>query len=449
MHPLNILLVFMIIIVHSKSQIPVLIPHLPSLPPLPTIPRLSDLAFLQNVDYDITAIFQKVQTFYKSLPSTVKEDALLAVSELVRKYGYPCESHSVTSSDGYILTLHRIPSSKNHQRDKLKPAVFVQHGILSSSADWLIPGPGKALGYLLSDAGFDVWLGNVRGNRYSRKHVWLNTKEPKFWDFSFHEIAVYDLPAMIDYILNQTNQENLTYIGHSQGTTVFYVLCSEKPEYNDKINMQLSLSPVGYMNHLLSPLMHVLARGEVPLGILASLIGMNEFLPNTKFLAVASHYLCSDISVTQILCSNSYFAMCGFNQRQMNSTLLPVIMAHNPAGASTKQFLHYAQEIKSGKFRQYDYGSVENRQKYNRSVPPDYKLENIVAPTYLYYSRNDWLSSEIDVNRLAARLGNLRGKFLVSDPKLNHVDYLYSINAPEVLYKPMLMLMKSSGLVDL
>ncbi|KAK5639104.1 hypothetical protein RI129_011596 [Pyrocoelia pectoralis] len=340
--------VILVIIPHSKTQYAVLLPPLPSLPPLPTIPKLSDLAFLQNVDYDFMSIFQKAQTFYKTLPDTIKEDVYLAVPELVRKYGYPCESHTVTSLDGYILTIHRIPYGRYRRPKKVRPTIFVQHGILSSSADWLIPGPGKALGYVLADAGFDVWFGNLRGNRYSRQHVKFHPNEGKFWNFSFHEIALNDIPVMMDYILNRTNQDKLTYIGHSEGTTVFYVLCSEKPEYNSKISMQLSLSPMAYMNHLLSPLLHVLARGAVPLGTVASLIGMYEFLPNTQFLAVASRYLCSDNSVTQILCTNSYFAICGFNQKQMNSTLLPVIMAHNPGGASTKQLLHYAQEIKSG-----------------------------------------------------------------------------------------------------
>lgn len=61
--------------------------------------------------------------------------------------------------------------------------------------------------------------------------------DPKFWDFSWHEIGIFDIPASIDYILKYTNQTKLSYVGHSQGVTSFFVMLSELPEYNDKINI--------------------------------------------------------------------------------------------------------------------------------------------------------------------------------------------------------------------
>lgn len=63
-------------------------------------------------------------------------------------------------------------------------------------------------------------MGNARGNRYSRNHTYLQpnstTADGNFWDFSWHEIGYYDLPAMIDYILKETGFTKLGYIGHSQ-----------------------------------------------------------------------------------------------------------------------------------------------------------------------------------------------------------------------------------------
>jgi hypothetical protein len=38
--------------------------------------------------------------------------------------------------------------------------------------------------YVLADAGYDVWLGNSRGNSYGVKHVNMTAANPKFWDFS-------------------------------------------------------------------------------------------------------------------------------------------------------------------------------------------------------------------------------------------------------------------------
>lgn len=70
------------------------------------------------------------------------------------------------------------------------------------------------------------------------------------WIFSWHELGMYDLPAMIDYILYQTSQQQLFYIGFSQGTTQFWVLMSLKPEYNKKIKLMSALAPVAYTGHI-------------------------------------------------------------------------------------------------------------------------------------------------------------------------------------------------------
>ena len=70
---------------------------------------------------------------------------------------------------------------------------------------------------MLVEAGFDVYLANSRGNRYSREHVILKPNEPEFWKWSWQEMAKYDLPATIDIVLETSNKKNLYYIGHSQG----------------------------------------------------------------------------------------------------------------------------------------------------------------------------------------------------------------------------------------
>ena len=45
----------------------------------------------------------------------------------------------------------------------------------------------------------------------------------------------YDLPASIDYVLNVTQQEKMSYIGFSMGTTVFFTLMHHHPQYNQKV----------------------------------------------------------------------------------------------------------------------------------------------------------------------------------------------------------------------
>lgn len=123
--------------------------------------------------------------------------------------------------------------------------------------------------YMLVDDGYDVWMANVRGNRYSRKHVKYDPDKDgkKFWDFSWNEIGLEDVPSMIDYVRDYVKQEKIFYIGHSQGTTVFFVLCSEKPEFNNKIKAQFSLAPIGKMKHMTSPLMRTIAMADWAVGV--------------------------------------------------------------------------------------------------------------------------------------------------------------------------------------
>ncbi|XP_033213205.1 uncharacterized protein LOC117170525 [Belonocnema kinseyi] len=59
------------------------------------------------------------------------------------------------------------------------------HGNLGSSADWVVTGPSNGLAFLLADSGYDVWLGNNRGNTYSKNHTIFLETSYGFWDFRF------------------------------------------------------------------------------------------------------------------------------------------------------------------------------------------------------------------------------------------------------------------------
>ena len=58
---------------------------------------------------------------------------------------------------------------------------------------------------MLADEGFDVWMNNSRGNKFSRQHKYLDPDvNPEFWQFSFQEMGTYDQPALFDFVLRKT-----------------------------------------------------------------------------------------------------------------------------------------------------------------------------------------------------------------------------------------------------
>ncbi|XP_035711822.1 gastric triacylglycerol lipase-like [Folsomia candida] len=185
----------------------------------------------------VTDIFSLAQVLKKSNENPA---AQLTTPMLVQKYGYPVESHKVVTSDGYVLTMHRIPHGKNeyfHENEihhQHRPVVILQHGLFASSFEWMMNKPDKLLALKLADSGWDVWLGNARGNAYSREHLTLSPSQKEFWEFSFHEMGDKDIPAVIDYILNTTGHKKLKYVGFSMGTTMFWTMMSLHPEYNEK-----------------------------------------------------------------------------------------------------------------------------------------------------------------------------------------------------------------------
>ncbi|KAL0127528.1 hypothetical protein PUN28_003064 [Cardiocondyla obscurior] len=353
---------------------------------------------------------------------------------MIRKAGYPAEAHGIETEDGYLLTLHRIPGNKN------QPPVLLQHGLLGSSADWIIPGKDKSLALILADQGYDVWLGNIRGNTYSRAHVSLSPSDSKFWNFSYHEMGVYDLPAMISYITNKTSQQLYTYIGHSMGTTASYIMATERPEIARMVRMIISLAPAAFLEHMKSPLRYF-ANIANEYQIIAHFFGEDEFLPQNGVIELLAKLGCEVDNFEKEICSNIMFLLCGFDKEQFNYTLLPIILSHDPAGASTKTLVHFSQNIKSGNFCPYDYGYEKNQLIYNATKPPNYNLTTITIPIALFYGDNDWLVNSLDVKRLYRSLSNVF-LYRVSLPNFNHLDFIWGKDAYKFVYKEVLKIMK-------
>jgi lysosomal acid lipase/cholesteryl ester hydrolase len=84
------------------------------------------------------------------------------------------------------------------------PVVFLQHGLMCSADSFAVNG-NQSTAFILAKQGYDVWLGNSRGSKYSREHLyWDPNEDEEYWNFSWEQMGVYDLPAAIDYVRDQT-----------------------------------------------------------------------------------------------------------------------------------------------------------------------------------------------------------------------------------------------------
>jgi len=122
------------------------------------------------------------------------------------------------------------------------------HGISQSSFIWIINSADLAPAFILAREGYDVWLGNNRGNGFSRDHTTLSNKTAEYWEeVDFEQMGTLDVPAFVNKILEQnTKHESLAaYFGHSEGTTQFFIGSSMLPDfYKEKINIFIAFAPV-------------------------------------------------------------------------------------------------------------------------------------------------------------------------------------------------------------
>jgi lysosomal acid lipase/cholesteryl ester hydrolase len=107
--------------------------------------------------------------------------------------------------------------------------------------------PAESLPYILADHGYEVWLGNNRGNGVSMGHIQYTPNDPQFWDFTWSDMASYDLPAQVSHVLGATNQSKLSYIGHSEGTIQAFAALIEQPALADQLHLYVALAPVAYV----------------------------------------------------------------------------------------------------------------------------------------------------------------------------------------------------------
>ncbi|XP_026763238.2 lipase 3 [Galleria mellonella] len=399
---------------------------------------------MKHIDEDSQKTFHKM---YELAVQKEDEDVYFNATQLLKKYGYPVEEHTIQTGDGYYLTVFRIMkyTARRTRSVASKGVVLLMHGLYGSADDWLLMGPEYSLAYLLADEGYEVWLGNVRGNKYGRQHVSKHPAQKDFWQFSVDEIARVDLPSLIDYVLQITGQKKLYYVGYDQGTTAFFAMASTMPEYGDKIIKMYAMAPMVYMSHVRSPMVRMIAPTSDLHEQLSPYFMDGEFHPSKELLKTLGGEMCEKEIGCRKICSNLNFVMSGVNLEHMEPAQIPMITGHLPAGGSTRQIKQYSQSFASREFRMYDHGAKINKKMYGSVQPPVYDVSKIQTPVVLYYSEEDWLSHPKDVERLHRELPNVTEYYKVPEGYFAHMDYQHYKKAPEMVYTRLIKSMNSSS----
>lgn len=160
--------------------------------------------------------------------------------------GFRFERHQIETEDGYLLEQFRIPGmiGEDESKDRLKKPILFQHGIVDSAWTWIQNRPDIAPAFVAALAGYDVWLGNSRGNTFSLDFVSPVTQET-YWDFDWEQMGRYDVPATFDYITHINGHQKIAYVGHSMGTTqMFYALAKIPDFFRDRMSLFVALAPV-------------------------------------------------------------------------------------------------------------------------------------------------------------------------------------------------------------
>ncbi|XP_022773648.1 triacylglycerol lipase 2-like [Durio zibethinus] len=363
---------------------------------------------------------------------------------LVTIHGYKCLEHELKTQDGYILNMQRIPegrvSGSSSTGGNKKQPVLIQHGILVDGMTWLMNSPEQNLPMILADKGFDVWIANTRGTRFCRKHVSLDPGRPEFWNWSWDELVSYDLPAVFDFVFNQTGQK-IHYIGHSQGTLIGLASFSEGHQAHT-LKSAAFLSPIAYLSHMNTALGVVAAKAFV--GEITILFGVAEFNPKGQQASIFLKSLCNYPGVD---CYDLLSELTGKNCC-LNSSTVDLCIENEPQSTATKNLVHLAQTVRDGVIAKYNYGRPDyNLMRYGEAKPPIYNISNIPRdlPIFISYGGQDALSDVRDVQLL---LDSLKfhdvDKLMIQYIKdYAHADFIMGINANDFVYNQIIQFFKN------
>lgn len=177
----------------------------------------------------------------------------------------------------------------------LKSPILLMHGHMLTSDCWVL-GNETSLAFDLVENCHPVYLGNSRGNYYSQRHRKLSKNSSEFWNFSYEEIGLYDVAAMLIHIYHKHKGMQVHYVGHSQGCAEILILLAERAQFQLIVGTVFLLAPATYFRHSRT-LLFIIPRNIYGCQVDANEAYYNYFQSNFLIKFIGQHF-CSNYART-------------------------------------------------------------------------------------------------------------------------------------------------------
>ncbi|CEP63586.1 sterol esterase LALA0_S08e05974g [Lachancea lanzarotensis] len=337
------------------------------------------------------------------------------IHEMGQIFGVDIEDHIVRTEDDYLLTLHRLAPSPENNNGQV---VYLHHGLLMCSDIWMCHTQRECnLPLVLHSLGFDVWMGNNRGNKYSTQHLSKGPKTQDFWSFSIDEFAFFDIPNSIEFVLDHTRQEELICVGFSQGSSQTFAALSVREDLNEKVSLFVAIAPAMTPQGLHNRIVDTLLKSSPRV--------MNLFFGNRILLPSATVWQKTlPPSLFNIIIDLANRFLFDWKSYNISSEQKHASYAKLYSTTSVKSVVHWFQILHAQRFQMFEeHDVVMNSWNPTRSyqITTFPTRTNIRIPVLLLYGGSDSL---VDIEVMKANLP-VSQVFDVMIPAHEHLDLLW------------------------
>ncbi|MCO5608101.1 hypothetical protein L7F22_062307 [Adiantum nelumboides] len=349
---------------------------------------------------------------------------------LVQSRGYNCQEFKVPTADGFWLGVQRISSRKFRAS---KGPAFLYHGLMQGGDIWVLNAAEEALGFLLVDNGYDVWLGSSRSSKFSYGHISFQRSDPEFWNWDWDDLVSQDLPSMLRFVHLQTNQL-IYFVGYSQGTMTAFAAFTQN-EVAGLIKKAAMLSPIAYLNHVTSPVASIVSWLFLDKVLLVA--GVHQFNISDAGGKQVVNAVCQKLKKPD--CYSELLSLVTGPNCCINKSLISFYDKFELQTTSMRNLAQMAQLLRTGRFGKFDYGWFRNLGHYGDFFPPAYQLSNIPRsmPIMLAHGGQDQLADEMDVRHLMLELPSVTQVLFV--PQYAHGDFVLGLSARTLVYDKLLL----------